>query len=83
MLPLYETLVADSILDTDRSVLDSMRAKIDEELKKLDEKWVNSLSITEFWGCKKKGSSNSALWKNFRLLNLRSVKFEIYKVLGC
>lgn len=38
MLPLYETLVADSVLDMDRSVLDSMRAKIDEELKKLDEK---------------------------------------------
>ncbi|KAF7838208.1 26S proteasome non-ATPase regulatory subunit 6-like protein [Senna tora] len=37
MVPLYEALVADSILDMDRSVLDSMRVKIDEELKKLDE----------------------------------------------
>ncbi|XP_028781827.1 26S proteasome non-ATPase regulatory subunit 6 homolog, partial [Neltuma alba] len=38
MVPLYETLVADSVLPLDQSVLDSMRAKIDEELKKLDEK---------------------------------------------
>ncbi|KAI9124051.1 hypothetical protein K1719_005351 [Acacia pycnantha] len=38
MLPLYETLVADSVLDMDQSVIDSMRVKIDEELKKLDEK---------------------------------------------
>ncbi|KAI5424181.1 proteasome regulatory particle subunit, variant 2 [Lathyrus oleraceus] len=38
MVPLYETLVADSVLDMDRTLLDSMRAKIDDELKKLDEK---------------------------------------------
>lgn len=38
MVPLYETLVADSVLDLDRALLDSMRAKIDDELKKLDEK---------------------------------------------
>ncbi|KAL5064507.1 hypothetical protein RYX36_026244 [Vicia faba] len=38
MVPLYETLVADSVLDMDRALLDSMRAKIDDELKKLDEK---------------------------------------------
>lgn len=38
MVPLYETLVADSVLDMDRVLLDSMRAKIDDELKKLDEK---------------------------------------------
>lgn len=41
MVPLYETLVADSVLDTDRALLDSMRAKIDDELKKLDEKLVS------------------------------------------
>jgi len=40
MVPLYETLVADSVLDMDRALLDSMRAKIDDELKKLDEKLV-------------------------------------------
>lgn len=38
MVPLYETLVTDSVLDRDRSLLDSMRAKLDEELKKLDDK---------------------------------------------
>ncbi|CAJ2653988.1 unnamed protein product [Trifolium pratense] len=38
MVKLYETLVADSVLDVDQSLLDSMRAKIDDELKKLDEK---------------------------------------------
>nr|ACU22821.1 unknown [Glycine max] len=38
MVPLYETLVADSVLDLDRALLDSMRAKIDDELTKLDEK---------------------------------------------
>lgn len=38
MAPLYETLVAEAILDLDQGVLDSMRAKIEEELKKLDEK---------------------------------------------
>ncbi|KAI5392176.1 hypothetical protein KIW84_076821, partial [Lathyrus oleraceus] len=38
MVPLYETLVADSVLDMDRTLLDCMRAKIDDELKKLDEK---------------------------------------------
>lgn len=38
MAPLYETLVAGSVLEMDQSVLDSMRAKIDEELKKVDEK---------------------------------------------
>ena len=40
MVPLYETLAADSVLDMDRALLDSMRAKIDDELKKLDEKSV-------------------------------------------
>ncbi|TKY73610.1 26S proteasome non-ATPase regulatory subunit 6-like [Spatholobus suberectus] len=38
MLPLYETLIADSVLDADRALLDSMRAKLDEEINKLDEK---------------------------------------------
>ena len=38
MAPLYETLVADSVLESDQGLLDSMRAKIDEEIKKLDEK---------------------------------------------
>lgn len=38
MAPLYETLVAESVLELDQGVLDSMRAKIEEELKKLDEK---------------------------------------------
>lgn len=40
MVSLYETLVADSILEMDQSVLSSMRSKIEEETKKLDEKWV-------------------------------------------
>ncbi|KAJ4849554.1 proteasome regulatory particle subunit [Turnera subulata] len=38
MVPLYETLVADGILEKDQAVLDSMRAKNEEEIKKLDEK---------------------------------------------
>ncbi|KAM3748169.1 hypothetical protein ACB098_05G088300 [Castanea mollissima] len=38
MAPLYETLVADLVLERDQGLLDSMRAKIDEEIKKLDEK---------------------------------------------
>nr|GMC64987.1 26S proteasome non-ATPase regulatory subunit 6 homolog [Ipomoea batatas] len=38
MAPLYQTLIANSVLNLDQKVLDSMRAKIDEELKKLDEK---------------------------------------------
>ncbi|XP_047325801.1 26S proteasome non-ATPase regulatory subunit 6 homolog [Impatiens glandulifera] len=38
MAPLYETLVANSVLDTNQSLLDSMRAKNEDELKKLDEK---------------------------------------------
>lgn len=41
MVPLYETLIADSVLDMDRALLDSMRAKIDDELTKLDEKLVS------------------------------------------
>lgn len=38
MVPLYETLVADSVLDMDRALLDSMRAKTEDELNKIDEK---------------------------------------------
>ncbi|KAF8399843.1 hypothetical protein HHK36_015715 [Tetracentron sinense] len=38
MAPLYETLVADSVLEMDQAVLDSMRAKINQELKNLDDK---------------------------------------------
>lgn len=38
MAPLYETLIAESVLEKDQGVLDSMRAKIEEEIKKLDEK---------------------------------------------
>ncbi|KAM2820174.1 hypothetical protein PS2_038504 [Malus domestica] len=38
MAPLYETLVAESVLELDQGVMDSMRAKNQEELKKLDEK---------------------------------------------
>ncbi|PNX80834.1 putative 26S proteasome non-ATPase regulatory subunit 6-like protein [Trifolium pratense] len=38
MLPLYETLVADGILDLDPVLRDSMRAKIDDEVNKLNEK---------------------------------------------
>ena len=41
MVPLYETLVADSVLDLDRALLDSMRAKIHDELANLDEKWLS------------------------------------------
>lgn len=41
MVPLYETLIAHSVFEIDRSLLDSMRAKIDDELKKLDEKSVS------------------------------------------
>lgn len=40
MAPLYETLVAESVLELDQGVLNSMREKIEEELKKHDEKWV-------------------------------------------
>lgn len=52
MLPLYETLVADSVLDMDQALKDSMRAKIDDELKKLDEKWVSlssSVNLKHFF----------------------------------
>ncbi|KAM2075875.1 hypothetical protein ACFX1T_038692 [Malus domestica] len=38
MAPLYETLVAESVLELDQGVMDSMRAKNREELKKIDEK---------------------------------------------
>uniref|UniRef100_A0A6N2K3S3 26S proteasome regulatory subunit RPN7 n=1 Tax=Salix viminalis TaxID=40686 RepID=A0A6N2K3S3_SALVM len=38
MVPLYETLVAESLLEKDQSLLDSMRSKNEDELKKLDEK---------------------------------------------
>ncbi|KAJ6875742.1 26S proteasome non-ATPase regulatory subunit 6 [Populus alba x Populus x berolinensis] len=38
MVPLYETLVAESLLEKDQSLLDSKRAKNEDELKKLDEK---------------------------------------------
>jgi len=38
MVPLYETLVADSVLDMDRALLDSMRTKTEDELNKIDEK---------------------------------------------
>ncbi|KAJ6688304.1 26S PROTESOME SUBUNIT 6, partial [Salix koriyanagi] len=37
MVPLYETLVAESLLVKDQSLLDSMRSKNEDELKKLDE----------------------------------------------
>lgn len=40
MAPLYETLVANKVLDLDQKALDSMRSKIDDELKKLEEKLV-------------------------------------------
>jgi hypothetical protein len=43
MVPLYETLVAESLLEKDQSLLDSVRAKNEDELNKLDEKWVLSL----------------------------------------
>nr|GMC58408.1 26S proteasome non-ATPase regulatory subunit 6 homolog [Ipomoea batatas] len=43
MAPLYQTLIANSVLNLDQKVLDSMRAKIDEELKKLDENEKGSL----------------------------------------
>lgn len=38
MAPLYETLVANKVLNLDQKTLDSMRTKIEDELKKLDEK---------------------------------------------
>uniref|UniRef100_A0A2P2LEA3 26S proteasome regulatory subunit RPN7 n=1 Tax=Rhizophora mucronata TaxID=61149 RepID=A0A2P2LEA3_RHIMU len=38
MVPFYETLVADGLLEKDQGLLDSMRTKNEEELKKLDEK---------------------------------------------
>ncbi|KAI3981797.1 hypothetical protein MKX01_027782 [Papaver californicum] len=38
MAPLYETLVANNVLEMDPKLLDSMRAKNAEELKKIDEK---------------------------------------------
>ncbi|KAG6754162.1 hypothetical protein POTOM_042172 [Populus tomentosa] len=40
MVPLYETLVAESLLEKDQGLLDSMRAKNEDELKNLDEKLV-------------------------------------------
>ncbi|XP_065873747.1 26S proteasome non-ATPase regulatory subunit 6 homolog [Euphorbia lathyris] len=38
MVPLYETLVGEGLMEKDQSFLDSMRKKNEEELKKLDEK---------------------------------------------
>ncbi|KAI3931069.1 hypothetical protein MKW92_010942 [Papaver armeniacum] len=38
MAPLYESLVADNVLEMDPKLLESMRAKNAEELKKIDEK---------------------------------------------
>ncbi|KAI3933456.1 hypothetical protein MKX01_022035 [Papaver californicum] len=38
MAPLYETLVANNVLEMDPKLLESMRAKNAEELKKIDEK---------------------------------------------
>lgn len=38
MVPLYETLVGEGLLEKDLSVLESMRAKNEEELKRLEEK---------------------------------------------
>ena len=69
MAPLYETLVADSVLELDQGLLDSMRAKIEEELKKLDEKWVFVFSSFAFWfdDPGKVGSNTSIL--NFRFWN--------------
>jgi len=55
MVPLYETLVAESLLEKDQSLLDSVRAKNEDELNKLDEKWVLSLFFHFFlflsWTC--------------------------------
>ena len=36
MAPLFETLVAESVLEMDQQVHESMRAKIEEEIKKLN-----------------------------------------------
>ena len=49
MVPLYETLVAESLLEKDQSLLDSMRSKNEDELKKLDEKWVLSFLFFPSW----------------------------------
>lgn len=38
MAPLYESLVANKVLNLDQKALDLMRAKIEDELKKLNEK---------------------------------------------
>lgn len=38
MVSLYESLAADSVIETDRTLLDSMRKRIDDEIKKLDDK---------------------------------------------
>ncbi|WCJ36213.1 hypothetical protein M5689_017426 [Euphorbia peplus] len=38
MVPLYETLVAEGLMDKDLTFLDSMRKKNEDELKKLDDK---------------------------------------------
>lgn len=40
MAPLYETLIANKVLDLDQKALDLMRSKIDDELKKIEEKSV-------------------------------------------
>ncbi|KAM7258332.1 hypothetical protein ACFE04_014073 [Oxalis oulophora] len=42
MVPLYETLVADGVLELDQGLLDSMRTRNDQELKKLDDKIVDA-----------------------------------------
>lgn len=45
MAPLYETLVANKVMDLDQKTLDSMRSKIDDELKKIEEKLVSPFSL--------------------------------------
>ncbi|KAF5730926.1 26S proteasome non-ATPase regulatory subunit 6 [Tripterygium wilfordii] len=42
MVPLYETLVAEGLLEKDQGLLDSMRARNEEEAKKLEEKILDA-----------------------------------------
>ncbi|RXH96110.1 hypothetical protein DVH24_008610 [Malus domestica] len=66
MAPLYETLVAESMLELDQGVMDSMRAKNQEELKKLDEKIADAeenLGERESFGTTQgNGKQDSCSW---------------------
>ncbi|KAM1128934.1 hypothetical protein TB2_038723 [Malus domestica] len=74
MAPLYETLVAESMLELDQGVMDSMRAKNQEELKKLDEKFC---LVTENSGLTEQIKLDRYLHPHFRYY-MREIRTVVY-----